>query len=144
MVSFTTDLTGWVDRSWFPVFLVVSIDCVGIFRNFIVGVRVCLTPIIVVAGTIPVVLGLVSLSFELTALVSIMTWPFAVVATWFRFFWVLVYVLLRHTLSAAHMELSNHSVPTPFRDVTQSFHKCYSPNAPDYSIYSGGEAFWHK
>ena len=33
-------------------------------------------------------------------------------------------------LSPAHMELPNHSVPTPLQDVTQSVHMCYFANGP--------------
>ena len=48
MVSFSTGLTGWLDRSRSFVFLNLCIACVGIVGNFIVGVRVGLTTVIVV------------------------------------------------------------------------------------------------
>ena len=75
MVTFTTGLTGWVDRSVFSVFLIFYIVCVGIVDDLFVGVRIYLTTLIVVvvAGTNQVVLGLVFLSFVLVALVSIVT-----------------------------------------------------------------------
>ena len=94
MVSFTIGLTGWVDRSRSSVFFTTFIVCVGI-----VGVRVCLTTIIVVVivTTIRVISGLVFFSCELTALVSIVTWLFAVVASWFGLFWVLLCGLMPHS-----------------------------------------------
>ena len=99
MVSFTTGLTGWEDRSWFSVISVVCIVRVDIVGHLIVGVRVCLNTVIVVvvvAGTIRVVLGLVFFSFALTALVSKVTWLFAVVTSWFEFFWILLSGFLRY------------------------------------------------
>ena len=83
IVSLTTDLTWWLGRSRFSLFLIVCFDCVGINGNLVVGVRICLTIAIVVVnnGIIFAVLGLVLLSFELPALVSILTWFFAVVAS---------------------------------------------------------------
>ena len=100
MVSFTTDLTGCVDRSWSSLFLNIYIVCVGILRNFEVGVRICLTTIVIVVitSTIRVNLSLVFFSFEVTALPSIVTWLFSVVASWFGFFWVLLCGLLRHSI----------------------------------------------
>ena len=101
MVSFTTGVTRWVDRSQFSVFLNIWIVCVGFVGKVIVGVGIWLNTVIVVlvfAGTIFVVLGSVFLSFELTALVSRATWLFAVVASWFCFFWVLSCGLLRHSV----------------------------------------------
>ena len=99
MVCFATGLTGWIHRSGFSVFLILCIVCVGIVGNLIVGVRIYLTTVIVVvvfAGTFRVVLGLVFLSFELTALVSTVTRLFAVVASWFGLFCVLLCALLPH------------------------------------------------
>ena len=99
VVSFTTGLAGLVDRSGFSVFLIICIVCVGIAGIFIVGVGVGLTTIIVViVGTIRVISGLVSFSFELTALVLLMTWVFAVVTSWFRIFWSLLCGLSRHSI----------------------------------------------
>ena len=74
MVSFTKCLTGLVDRSRFLVFLVFCNVCIGFVRISFVGV--CLTTIIIVviAGTVRHNLGWVFFSFELTALVSIVTW----------------------------------------------------------------------
>ena len=92
MVSFTTGLTGWVDKSRSSDFLILCNVCVSIVGNFIVGVRVCLTTIIIIIiiivfiSTIPVISGLVFFSFELTALVLIMTWLSSVVASWFGLF----------------------------------------------------------
>ena len=101
IVSYTTGgFTSWVYRSGFPVFLIVCFDCIGIVKDFIIGVRACLTTLFVVvfAGKIRVALGLVFFSFELTALVSIVTRFFAVVASWFGSFWVLLCGLLRHCI----------------------------------------------
>ena len=53
--------------------------------------------VVVFAGTVRVVLGLVFLFFEFTALVSVVTWPFAVVTIWFGFFWIFLCGLLRHS-----------------------------------------------
>ena len=63
-------------------------------------VRVCLTTTInvVLVSTLRVILGLVFISFELTALVLKVTWLFAVVASWFGFSWVLLCGLLRHSV----------------------------------------------
>ena len=101
MVSFTTGLTECVDRSEFSVFLILCIVCGGIVENLIVGVRINLTSVIivvVVAGAIRVVLGLVFVSFELTTLASIVTGLSEVVANWFGLFWVLLCGLLRHII----------------------------------------------
>ena len=101
MVSSTTAFTGWVDRPRSSVSLILFIVGAGLVRNLIVGVRVCLTTIIiiiVIVSTIPVVSGLVFFSFELTALISKETWLFAVLASWFGFFWVLLCDLLRHSI----------------------------------------------
>ena len=99
-VSFTKCLTGLVDRSRFLVFLVYCNVCSGIVRLSIVGVRVCLTTIIIVviAGTIRYNLGWVFFSFELTALVSIVIWLSAKLASWLGFFWVLLSGLLRQSI----------------------------------------------
>ena len=97
MASFTTGLTGWVDRSRSSVFLISFIGCVGIFGKLIFGVRVCLTiTIIIVAivGTAGVLPGLLFFSLELTVLVPIVTWFFAMVANWFGLFRVLLCSLL--------------------------------------------------
>ena len=107
VVSFTTGLTGWVPqvsqggshRS--PVFLIFCIACVGFVGNFFGGVRVCLTTTISIAimvGTFRVISGLVFFWFELTTLVPIVTWVFAVVASWLGFFGVLLCSLLRHSV----------------------------------------------
>ena len=46
-------------------------------------------------------------------------------------------------LPAFRLELSKRLALSPFRDTTQSLHRCHSPNEPDFFIFSGGEAFWH-
>ena len=99
VVSFTTGLTGWVHRYRSSVFLIICVVCVGIIVNFIVGVRFCLISIIVVIfGPIRVISSLVVFSFELTALVPIVTWLSAMVASWFGLFGVLLCCLLRHSV----------------------------------------------
>ena len=100
MLSFFTCLTGWVDKSKFSVFLIICNVGLVIVRILIVGIWVCVTTnnIIVLFGTIRVVLGWVFLAVEMTALVSIVTWFLAVVASWFGFVWVLLCGLLRHTI----------------------------------------------
>ena len=84
---------------------------------FMVGVRVCLGTTIVVfvfCSTICIVLDLVFLSFELTALISIVTWLFAMVACWFGFFRILLCVLLHHSIqllsSGASKPFSSNSL----------------------------------
>ena len=65
-----------------------------------VGVRTCLGTtivIFVICSNICIILDLVFLSFELTALISIVTWLFAMVACWFGLFRVLLCVLLHHS-----------------------------------------------
>ena len=62
VVSSTTCLTGWEDRFWSSVSLIIYIVSFGIVCNFVViGVRVCLGASIVFVGTICVISGLVSL-----------------------------------------------------------------------------------
>ena len=97
-VGFTIGLTGWVHMSWFSVPSVICIVCLGFVGFFFVGVKICKTTVIVVvfAGIIRVVLGLVFLFFEFTALVSVVTWLIAVVTIWFGFFWIFLCGLLRH------------------------------------------------
>ena len=100
MVSFTTGLTMSVDSSKFSVSLIFCVVRFGIVGTLIVLVGACLTTVInfvVIVGTICFLLVLVFLSFELTALVSIVTWFFAVVASWFDFSWVLLCGLLHHS-----------------------------------------------
>ena len=68
-----------VDR---PFLVFCHLDCLHcLCWNLVAGVRVCLTTVvvIVVGGTNCVVLALVFLSFELTTLISIVAWLFAVV-----------------------------------------------------------------
>ena len=99
VVCLATCLTGWEDRSRFSVSLIICIVRLVCDWYFMVGVGVCLGTTIVVfviCGTICIVLGLVFLSFELTALISIVTWFFAMVASWFGLFGVLLCVLLHH------------------------------------------------
>ena len=73
--------------------------CIGNVRNFNVGVWVCLTTFIIVAiaGIIRVVLILVFVAIELTGMVSMVTWFFAVVASWFGYLCVFSCGLLRHS-----------------------------------------------
>ena len=52
--------------------------------------------VVAIASTIRFVLGWVFLSFELTAQVSIVTWLFSVVASWFGVFCVMLSGLFRH------------------------------------------------
>ena len=99
VVCSATCLTGRKDRSRFSVSLIICIVAFGIVCNFvIVGVRVCLGTSIVVGGTICIISRLVFLSFELTALISIVTWLFAMVARWFGLSRVLLCVLLDHSI----------------------------------------------
>ena len=51
VVSSTTCLTGWEDRFWSSVSLIIYIVSFGIVCNFVVGVRVRLGTSIVVTGT---------------------------------------------------------------------------------------------
>ena len=70
MISSTTCLTGWKDRSRSSVPLIIYIASFSIVCNFVVvGVRICLGASIVVVGTICIISRLVFLSFELTALI---------------------------------------------------------------------------
>ena len=96
MVSSTTCLTGWEDRSRSSVSLIIFIVCFGSVGNFVVGVRVCLGTTIVINGTIRFVSGLVFLSFELTELILIVTWFLTMVARWFGLVRVSLWGLLRH------------------------------------------------
>ena len=83
MVISTTCLTGWEDRSRSSVSLIIYIVSFGIVCNFVVvEIRVCLGTSIVVVGTICIISCLVFLSFELTALILIVTWFFTRVASW--------------------------------------------------------------
>ena len=98
VISFLTVLTGWVERSRSSVFLIKCFVFVGIVGSFVVGVRVCLTTTIVIVGTVLVISGLVFFSFELTALVGIVTWLFALAASWFGLFGGLLCRLLRRSV----------------------------------------------
>ena len=101
VVSFTTGLTGWVDKSRSSVFLMICIAYVGIVGNFIVRVTVGLTTtihIVIIVGAIRVILGLVFFSFELTTLVSTVTWLFVAVTSWFGRIGVLLCSLWRHSV----------------------------------------------
>ena len=94
-------LTGWKERSRFSVSLIICIVRLVCDWCFVVGVRVCLGTTIVVfviCSTICIVLDLVFLSFELTVLISIVTWLFAMVACWSGLFRVLLCVLLHHSI----------------------------------------------
>ena len=145
MISFTTGLTRWVDTSKFSVFLIVCIDCVGVVGNLIVGVRVCLATVIavvVIAGTICVVLGRVFLSFELTAMVSVVNWLFAVVASLgFSGFgwWASCVTVLMCSSSGAYKPFNFNS---PSRCDTTCSHVPVSKCAW-LIVFSSGEAFSH-
>ena len=76
LVSSTTCLTGWEERFWSSVSLILYIVSFGIVCNFVVGVRIRLGSSIVVTGTICKNSCLFFLSFELTALSLIVTWFF--------------------------------------------------------------------
>ena len=82
MVTFTTGLTGCVDRSRCSVFSIICIVCIGIVGNSIVRVRVFSNTKtkVVIVSTIRVSSGLFFLSFELMALASMVTWIIEVVA----------------------------------------------------------------
>ena len=101
VVSSTTGLTGWEDRSRSCVSLIICIVRVGIVWSFIVGVGVCLSTTIVIVGifgTIRVISGLVFFSFQLTALILIVTWLFAMLASWSGPFRGLLWGLMRHSV----------------------------------------------
>ena len=98
MVSSATCLTGWEYRSRFSVSLIIYIVSFGFVCNFVVGVRVCLGVSIVVVGTICIISRLVFLSFELTALILIVTWFFTMVARWLGLVRVLLRGLLRYSV----------------------------------------------
>ena len=117
------------------VSLIIYIACFGIVCNSVVEVRVWLGTtivIVVISSTSRVISGLVFFSFELTALVLIVTWFFIMVARWFGLVRVLpVELVASQYLWASRLELPNHSILTPFQDATQSVHTCRFPNAPD-------------
>ena len=101
VVSYTTGLTRWSDRSGASVSLIIYIVRVGIVWNFIVAFAVCLSTTIVFAiifGTILVISDLVFFSFELKALIPIVTWLFEMVAGWFGLFRVLLWGLMYHSV----------------------------------------------
>ena len=97
MVSFTAGLTRWVNRPMSSAFLIILIVCISNVVIFF-GVSVFLTTIIVVVvfSTIGVISAWEFFPFHLTALVSIVIWLFAMVASWFGLLWVLLCGLLRH------------------------------------------------
>ena len=99
VVSSTTCLTGWQDRSWSSVSLIICIVFFGFVCNFVVvGDGVCLGASIVFVGKICVISGLVFLSFELTALILIVTLFFTMVARWSGLVRNLLWGLLRHSV----------------------------------------------
>ena len=99
VVSSTTCLTGWKDTSSSSVSLIIYIGSFGIVYDFVVvGVRVCLGTSIVVVGIIHVTSRLVFLSFELTALVLIVTGFLTMVARWSGLVSILLWGLLRHSV----------------------------------------------
>ena len=98
MVGSITCPTGWEDRSRPSVSLNSYIVCFGIVCSFVVGVRVCFGTTIVIVGIVRIIPGLVFFSFELTALILLVTWFFTMVARWFGFVRVLLWGLLRHSV----------------------------------------------
>ena len=89
------------DRSSSSLSLIIYIGSFGVVCNFVVivvGVRVCLGTSIVVIGNIRNFSRLVLLSFELTALVLIVTWFLTMVARWSGLVRVLLWGLLRHSI----------------------------------------------
>ena len=100
VVSSTTCLTGWEDRSRSSVSLIIYIASFGIVCNFVVVVvRVSLGATIVVVGNICVISCLVFLSFELTALILMVAWFFTMVARWSGLVRVLPWDLLRQSIN---------------------------------------------
>ena len=87
--------------------------------------------IIVIVGTIHIISDLIFFSFELTALILIVTWFFCNGGTlvW-AFRSSAVGLVASQCLLAFHLGLPNHLVPPPFQDATKSVHMCHSPNAP--------------
>ena len=145
MVSFTTGLTGWIDRPRSSVFLINCIVCGGIVGNFIVGVRVRLISIITVVIISTIVLFGRDLSLVWvngTDFYSDMAFCKDGNLVW-AFLSFVVRLVASQCLSAVHVELPNHSVLTPFQDATQSVLMCHSPNVLGWLISSGGEVFWH-
>ena len=121
-----------VDRSRFSVFLVTCFVCVRIVGIVFVGVRVCLTTVIVIviiAGINCVVLDLVLLLFELMALLSVLAFCSGGNLTWVFLDFVLSLVVSQN-FSTAHLELPSFSILIPFQGVTQSvempFSECVS------------------
>ena len=124
------------------VIWVLSVVGIAIIGILVVSVRVCLTTValIVIASTIFVVFSLVSLSFELTALISVMAWFFCTgdMSVW-AFQCLVAWHVASQCLLAIHMELPNRSAPTLFQDATQSIPRCHSPNEPGLVISPGVE-----
>ena len=82
MVGFATALTRWVDNSRVFVISVVCGVSIAVFGIFVDMVRVCLTSVAVIVlfdSTLFVTFALVFLSSELTVLISVVAWLFAVV-----------------------------------------------------------------
>ena len=79
-------------------------------------------------------------AFELATLILVVARPFAVVTCRPGLLRIQLCGLLLHRISL----LSYRSNLTPFRDVTQSVHRCRSLNAADLLIFQGVEAFWHE
>ena len=97
VVGFATGLTGWVHISWIPVFSIVCIVSIAVFGISVVRVRVCLTTVVnIVSACNFFVVDF--LSFELTALCTIVAWSFAVVTCRLGLFKVRFCGMLRHTV----------------------------------------------
>ena len=148
MVSFTTGLTSWLDRSRSSIISVICIVSVVIVRNLIVGVRVYLTTVVVVvplAGTIRIGLGLVFLSIEMTVkTISVKTWFFQwwKIGLSFSGFCCVACCVTVFIFSSfgASKPISCNS----FSRCDTYVQLCHSTNSPNYSIYSGEEVFWPK
>ena len=100
MVGFAISLSGWVDVSWLSSISVVCVVGVSFIRILAVGVRVCLTTVVVIfiARTNFVALRVVFFSFEMTAQISVVTWLFAMVTCRLGVFGVWFCEMMRHSI----------------------------------------------
>ena len=134
-VGFTTGLTRWVERSWFSVSSVFSVFCIGIVGYLIDGVRFCLTNgycrcCYCQRYSYEFWPGLSLISIDCTGFgcdLSLCSgdefiWVFLDIVAWF---------VASQFLSAAHLELPNHSIPTPSQVLRHSDLTSYSPSATD-------------
>ena len=96
MISFTTDLTKWVDRSSFSFLSVIFFVCVGI-----VGLGSVWPPVMLWLFLPAKFVLFWDSSFCRSSwrhLVSVVTWIFAVVAIWLGFLCVLLCGFMRHSI----------------------------------------------